>query len=270
MLARGRRHALVARNCRRDRFSRRRPDARGRHRFDRRPAARAGRTAGRCAAVDGRRRAQADLPQGASSNRLRQERLTGSSRRATTRPPSTRWRSTACCTVASTGTARRRSAPRSTIKAFTTDDLRAFYASAFQPANAALLVVGDVTWTRCCRCSNRASADGKRPGRPGRRPRSLTLRQLADADHLCRRQARSAAVADSHRLDRRARSTPDYFPIQVMNTILGGSFSSRLNLNLREKNGYTYGASSGFDMRVVGRTVSSRQPACRPTRPPKR
>ena len=46
------------------------------------------------------------------------------------------------------------------------------------------------------------------------------------------------------------RSTPDYFPIQVMNTILGGSFSSRLNMNLREKHGYTYGATSSFDMRV--------------------
>jgi predicted Zn-dependent peptidase len=46
------------------------------------------------------------------------------------------------------------------------------------------------------------------------------------------------------------RSTPDYFPITVMNTILGGSFSSRLNNNLREVHGYTYGASSGFDMRL--------------------
>ncbi len=46
------------------------------------------------------------------------------------------------------------------------------------------------------------------------------------------------------------RSTPDYFPIQVMNTVLGGSFTSRLNLNLREKHGYTYGAASSFDMRV--------------------
>ncbi len=45
------------------------------------------------------------------------------------------------------------------------------------------------------------------------------------------------------------RSTPDYFPIEVMNTILGGSFSSRLNLNLREEHGYTYGANSFFDMR---------------------
>jgi zinc protease len=32
---------------------------------------------------------------------------------------------------------------------------------------------------------------------------------------------------------------------------LGGAFSSRLNLNLREKNGYTYGAASNFDMRVT-------------------
>jgi len=47
------------------------------------------------------------------------------------------------------------------------------------------------------------------------------------------------------------RATPDYFPIQVLNTILGGAFSSRLNLNLREKHGYTYGASSSFDMRVA-------------------
>src|SRR6185295_6557162 len=42
----------------------------------------------------------------------------------------------------------------------------------------------------------------------------------------------------------------DYFPLLVMNTILGGSFSSRLNMNLREKHGYTYGASSSFDMRA--------------------
>ena len=46
------------------------------------------------------------------------------------------------------------------------------------------------------------------------------------------------------------RSTPDYFPLQVLNTILGGSFTSRLNQNLREEHGYSYGASSRFDMRL--------------------
>jgi zinc protease len=43
-----------------------------------------------------------------------------------------------------------------------------------------------------------------------------------------------------------ARSTPDYFPLVVMNSVLGGQFSSRMNLNLREDKGYTYGARSGF------------------------
>jgi predicted Zn-dependent peptidase len=46
-----------------------------------------------------------------------------------------------------------------------------------------------------------------------------------------------------------ARSTPDYYALRVMNTILGGSFTSRLNQNLRETHGYTYGANSGFAMR---------------------
>jgi zinc protease len=45
------------------------------------------------------------------------------------------------------------------------------------------------------------------------------------------------------------RNTPDYFPITVMNTILGGAFSSRLNLNLREKHGFTYGVRSSYVMR---------------------
>jgi predicted Zn-dependent peptidase len=46
-----------------------------------------------------------------------------------------------------------------------------------------------------------------------------------------------------------ARWTPDYFPMDVMNTILGGAFTSRLNENLRETHAYTYGAFSDFDLR---------------------
>ncbi|HZH34715.1 MAG TPA: insulinase family protein, partial [Pyrinomonadaceae bacterium] len=46
-----------------------------------------------------------------------------------------------------------------------------------------------------------------------------------------------------------ARDNPDYFPLLVMNDMLGGSFSSRLNMNLREEKGYTYGAGSGFGFR---------------------
>ena len=46
-----------------------------------------------------------------------------------------------------------------------------------------------------------------------------------------------------------ARTTPDFAPLTVMNTIFGGLFSSRLNMNLREQHGYTYGARSRFDYR---------------------
>ena len=45
------------------------------------------------------------------------------------------------------------------------------------------------------------------------------------------------------------RMHPDFFPVLLMNAVLGGLFSSRINLNLREKHAYTYGALSGFDWR---------------------
>jgi zinc protease len=46
-----------------------------------------------------------------------------------------------------------------------------------------------------------------------------------------------------------SRNHPDFFPTNVMNAVLGGLFNSRINLNLREAHGYTYGAFSGFEWR---------------------
>jgi zinc protease len=46
-----------------------------------------------------------------------------------------------------------------------------------------------------------------------------------------------------------ARSTPDFFPLKIFNTVLGGAFTSRLMLNLREERGYTYGVRSRFSHR---------------------
>ena len=46
-----------------------------------------------------------------------------------------------------------------------------------------------------------------------------------------------------------ARSTPDFHALVLLNAVLGGHFSSRLNLNLRERKGYTYGVRSLFDFR---------------------
>ena len=47
-----------------------------------------------------------------------------------------------------------------------------------------------------------------------------------------------------------ARNSPDYYSLAVMNSIFGGQFSSRLNMNLRESKGYTYGARTAFDWRI--------------------
>ena len=44
------------------------------------------------------------------------------------------------------------------------------------------------------------------------------------------------------------RQAPDYFAVQTMAAVLGGDFSSRLNMNLREKHEYTYGVYAGFSM----------------------
>src|SRR5437016_7475415 len=137
-----------------------------------------------------------------------------------------------------------------TIKAFTQDDLRAFYTSIFRPANATLIVVGDVVPDKALPLLESSFGGWKAPGAaahvalpPTAEPAARTV-YLVDKPNAPQSQIRIGWIGVP-------RATPDYFPIQVLNTILGGAFSSRLNLNLREKHGYTYGASSSFDMRVA-------------------
>jgi predicted Zn-dependent peptidase len=136
-----------------------------------------------------------------------------------------------------------------TIKTFTPEDLRAFYTSAFRPENATLLAVGDVTADNVLPLFEKnfgtwkaagASAAETLPAVEQAPPRQI---YLIDKPGAPQSQIRIGWVGVP-------RSTPDYFPINVMNTILGGSFSSRLNNNLREVHGYAYGASSVFDMRA--------------------
>ena len=136
-----------------------------------------------------------------------------------------------------------------TIKAFTTADLRERYAAIFRPNNAALLVVGDVAPYRAVACLESSFGKWTAPGAataatlPAAPERAKREIYIVDKPGAPQTQVRIGGIGVS-------RSTADYFPIQVMNTILGGSFASRLNMNLREKNGYTYGATSGFDMRI--------------------
>jgi predicted Zn-dependent peptidase len=136
-----------------------------------------------------------------------------------------------------------------TIKAFTTADLRAQYATIFKPSNSALLVVGDTTSEKVMPLLESGfgkwTAAGRVPPEPLPSPKERSNREIyiVDKPGAPQSQIRIGTIGV-------ARATGDYFPIQVMNTILGGSFASRLNMNLREKHGYTYGASSSFDMRT--------------------
>ena len=136
-----------------------------------------------------------------------------------------------------------------TIKGMTVDDLRAFYSARYRPENATLLVVGDVTPDKVLPLLE--SSFGKWKGTGSVPPRIVFPEPKAPGPREIYLVDKPGAPQSQIRIGRVgvARSTPDYFPIQVMNTALGGSFSSRLNMNLREKHGYTYGASSFFDMR---------------------
>ena len=135
-----------------------------------------------------------------------------------------------------------------TIQGFTVDDVRAYYRSVYQPSNAAIIVVGDVTPDRVVpllEAQFGSWAKGTAPQHPALTAPALPAARtiyIVDKPGAPQSQVRIGWAGVS-------RSTPDYFPITVMNTVLGGAFSSRLNLNLREKHGYTYGAQSQFDMR---------------------
>jgi predicted Zn-dependent peptidase len=138
----------------------------------------------------------------------------------------------------------------STIKAFTPAQLKAFHAARYRPGNATLIVAGDVTMATVLPLLEKAFGTWA-AGAPVQRTPVPAATQLT---------ARRVTVVDIPKAEQTqvrigwvgvARSTPDYFALQVLNTILGGSFTSRLNQNLREEHGYTYGASSRFDMRLA-------------------
>jgi zinc protease len=60
------------------------------------------------------------------------------------------------------------------------------------------------------------------------------------------------------------RAHPDYVPLVVMNMAFGGQFTARLNMNLREDKGYTYGYRSRFDWRRIHRHMAPEAQCRRP------
>jgi zinc protease len=133
------------------------------------------------------------------------------------------------------------------IKALSIADLRQFHSTRYAPSNATLMVTGDVTPAAVV--AQLETAFGSWKGAPSAAPQVPTASQLTarkvylvDKPGAPQSQIRIGWIGVP-------RSTPDYFAVRVLNTVLGGSFTSRLNQNLREQHGYAYGASSSFDMR---------------------
>lgn len=135
------------------------------------------------------------------------------------------------------------------IRAMKVEDLRSFHAQYFQPANAFLIVVGDVTVPQMKEKLEKVF--GAWRGTPGPAP---ALPPIAQVDKRTITIVDKPGAAQTEiRIGRvgAPRVTEDYYALTVMNTVLGGSFSSRLNQNLREEHGYTYGAGSSFGFRVL-------------------
>jgi len=141
------------------------------------------------------------------------------------------------------------------VAAITRQDLQASYATAFQPRNCVLIAVGDITpddlerrvrgvfgnWVAPPAASPRVSAPATSLAL-SLAPSAATTIYVIDKPDAPQSSMRIGSVGA-------ARSTSDYFPLIVLNSALGGAFTSRLNQNLRETHGYTYGAFSDFDMR---------------------
>ncbi|MEP6996073.1 MAG: pitrilysin family protein [Betaproteobacteria bacterium] len=126
-------------------------------------------------------------------------------------------------------------------------DLREFWQRWFQPDNAALVIVGAIdpaalrplaerlwaTWT----AAPSATRDDKAAITPSPTAARLVIVDKPGAPQAELRIGRIGTV----------RTTPDFPALQVLNEAIGGGFTSRLNLDLREEKGYTYGIGSRFE-----------------------
>lgn len=127
------------------------------------------------------------------------------------------------------------------------DDVRRYYASNYVPNNSSVVISGDIApevALDLARCAFTSWQRGQETRRPRVTPNAIESSKIYIID-------RPQAVQSEIRIGHIGvpRSTEDYFAISVMNSLLGGVFNSRINLNLREKHGYTYGARSTFAFR---------------------
>lgn len=142
---------------------------------------------------------------------------------------------------------RPRAGTRETVASISQSDVAAFYRDRYRPASAALVLVGGIDEDEARQLATDQFGDWRGEAAPDVpldvRPRvSETTIFLVHRPGAVQSEIRIGDVGVE-------RGHADYFPILVMNTILGGAFTSRLNMSLREKHGFTYGARSRFAFR---------------------
>jgi zinc protease len=133
------------------------------------------------------------------------------------------------------------------VARITIDDVRRFYEEHFIPNNSSVVVSGAIDGGEAIELVTRALGDWK-PGVEPPRPEVTAHPIHASRIYII---DRPQAVQSEIRIGHLGvpRSCEDYFALSVMNAIFGGVFNSRINLNLRERHGYTYGARSQFAFR---------------------
>ena len=138
---------------------------------------------------------------------------------------------------------------REALTNITRADLQRFHEQVFAPQHATIAFAGDITKAQAVAEAERVFGAWKGKPRPATPPAEPPPPD-AKAPRVIlidRPDATQSSVAVA--LPGVPRTSKDFDAITLMNTILGGQFSSRLNLNLREAHGYTYGARSGFEFR---------------------
>jgi zinc protease len=132
------------------------------------------------------------------------------------------------------------------MKRISRADMEGYWKQNFVPNNAALVVAGDISMSELKALAEKAFGGWQRgtPAQPALAAPATTSARvvIVDKPGSPQTQVRVASIGAP-------RSSPDFRPLQVMNLALGGLFSSRINMNLREQHGYTYGASSQFSFR---------------------
>jgi zinc protease len=128
------------------------------------------------------------------------------------------------------------------VKSMTRADLARFHTTWFKPNNSTLLVVGDTTMNEIKPELERLFADWK-PGEVPKKNITEAAQPSKNAVYLIDRPGSAQTVIFAAQLAP-PRNSPDAIAIQIINDIFGGTFSSRINMNLREDKHWSYGASS--------------------------